>query len=190
MGRFQLLLTVYGRPAYPGPIRSGGSSQESNFFSSDHVSNHRQKEMVDLFTRGAVATEMRRYTEMYRAARWWVTLMAVVISQVPMWLPDSFYYSVWPSLGLFGVLIAAFVVILCPTGLETWWLIHVLRQPVHDDMRATVQRLSPLVDERSGYSLWLQVEPDGCLGGTAAYVHFEPKSSGGGGGVEATAALC
>jgi hypothetical protein len=172
-------VAVYGRPACPGSIGLGvGSSDEkSSFFSHPESWDRRQKDRVDLFTRGAVATEMRRYSEMYRHARLVVLLVALPVSQVPMWLPDSFYESWFSVLALFGVLIAFLVILLCPTGLETWWLVHVLRQPVLDQMRATIQRLSPLVEERSGYSLWLQVEPDGCLGGTVAYVHFEPKSS-------------
>jgi hypothetical protein len=185
-------VAVYGRPACPGSIGffGGGSSPEkSSFFSHPESWDHRQKDRVDLFTRGAVATEMRPYADRYRQARVGVTLVALLVSQVPMWLPDSFYESWWSVLANLAVLIAVLVIVLCPTGLETWWLVHVLRQPVLDQMRATVQRLSPLVEERSGYSLWLQVEPDGCLGGMAAYVHFEPKSSPSSGEVRGPA-LC
>jgi hypothetical protein len=184
-------VAVYGRPACPRSLgfALGSSDEKSSFFSHPESWDHRQKDRVDLFTRGAVATEMRPYADRYRQARVGVTLVALLVSQVPMWLPDSFYQSWWSVLANLAVLMAFLVIFLCPTGLETWWLVHVLRQPVLDQMRATVQRLSPLVEERSGYSLWLQVEPDGGLGGTVAYVHFEPKSSPSSGEVRGPA-LC
>jgi hypothetical protein len=182
-------VAVYGFLACPelGSVKSQGA----NFFSSLRVVG--ATDHVDLFTRGAVATEMRPYAEMYRQARFWTTLAALVACIIPMWMPDWFYKSWFSIIGLFGVLIAAELVLFCPTGLETWWLLHVRRQLVFDQMRATIQRLSPLVEERAGYSLRLQVEPDGCLGGTAAYVHFEPTSSSpsaGGGDAGGGPVLC
>jgi hypothetical protein len=102
-----------------------------------------------------------------------------LLVQAPVFLTDK-----WQYFGAFLytnmlVLLYVFFSLFISTKFETWWLHKVLRQPVLDRMREAIRRLSPLVEERSGYRLRFEAEPDGCcLGGTSGYVCFELANRG------------
>ena len=107
-----------------------------------------------------------------------------MLNQVRMSITDGDSSPPWFATLTLNVCVLLLVVALYyPSGLVTWCLVHVLgRKSMFDEMQAAVQGLSPLVEERSGCRLRLEWERDGRLGGTAAYVYFEPRSGVGGDG--------
>jgi hypothetical protein len=162
-------VAVYGAQAYPGQV---GFGREPNFVMARSFQQFSDR--IDEYSWGAVATEMRNYTDRYRQARTWPFAVALTVWSLPALMSDAFssWYVVAPYLVLVAFL---YVVLFYPTKLETWWLKRVGGIPELDELRATIQRLSPLVEERSGYALRLDMEPEGYLGGTCAFVCFVPR---------------
>jgi hypothetical protein len=136
---------------------------------------------VDAFTWGAVATELHPHTHWYHRAR-------LEISLVALCLAASFALGSQARLGSPAVLVLCFWAAAAAagskTGLPAWWFwprVHG-RRALFEDMRATVRRLSPMVEERSGHRLRLETEREGCLGGEGACVRFERLDGPMGGG--------
>jgi hypothetical protein len=161
VGEFRV--AVYGAQAHPGQV---GFGREPNFVMAR--SFLQVCDRIDEHSWGAVATEMRTYTERYHQVRSWRVNATNALWFVPAWMPDAF--SPWYMV-LFGFL---YVFLFYPTSLEVPRLTRVGEIPQPDEIQAAIQRLSPLVEERSGYGLRLDTEPEGWLGGTGAYVCFVP----------------
>jgi hypothetical protein len=128
------------------------------------------QEHIDSITWAAMVSELRGCTETYQRIRLGNACAAIVGIYASAGLAASLDPPLWLLLAAWGVpMVFVYLVILTPTFLET-----LMMKPVLDKARVKVQDLSTQVEERTGYSLWLKVEPDGWLGGTAAYVYFEP----------------
>jgi hypothetical protein len=161
-------VAVYGAQAYTG---QEGLGREHNFVM---VRSFLQLcGRVDECSWGAVSTEMRPYTDRYNQTRNWYWLAGMVTYTLLTLTPDAFdSRNVFaPYIVLVGFL---FVFLLYPNAWEARWLARVGVTPKSDEIRATLERLSPVVEDRSGYRLRLDIEPEGCLGGTCAYVSFVP----------------
>jgi hypothetical protein len=161
------------RVAVYGAFLRRGLGRELNFLTTGSFG--RVQGRLDALTWGAVATEMRPYTEKYRHAWSRLVWLGLALSQLPVWMPGAF--SSWYVTGPYVALVAGwFVTLLNGVGLETWFLtrVHGPKTLFHD-MQASVRRLSPLVEERAGYRIRFEMEPVGFLGGSVAYVCFERR---------------
>jgi hypothetical protein len=169
----------------PGPLGSNerafrvavygpnvGSENVINFLSYQSIIL--VKPRIDMATWGAVATEMRPLTEKYRNARIWTVENPLLMTfAVFLLLPDAWLEKPWATILGFSLLLVALNQRCFPAPVETWWFEYVLRRSVLDQIRAKVEQLSPLVEERSGYAMRFETRPEGCLGGVGGYVHFE-----------------
>jgi hypothetical protein len=175
-------VAVYGAQAYPGHT---GYGREPNFLSLRSLIQCR--EWLDEYTWGAVASEMRPFVDGYYQAQSGTCFTVLMLLQIPIamsWV-DTWYVAV-PHM---VTLVCFFVLSYYPTAVEDWWMTRVLGLPGLDEVQATVERLAPLVEERSGCRLLFRAEPEGCLGGTAAYVCFVPRGNNDSGGAEPPALL-
>jgi hypothetical protein len=152
-------VAVYGRNVFAGPY---GPAHEISFVSSQSFVF--AKGRVDMATWGAIATEIRPLTDRYRSAKVWATNATWVFFYVMLLIFPALYCT-W--------LLVVLVQLSCPAPVDSWWFEYVLRRSVLDQMRATVARLSPIVEERSGYTLHFETRPEGWFGGVGGYVLFK-----------------
>jgi hypothetical protein len=130
---------------------------------------------VDPLTWGAVAMQIGPFPDAARPVRIAIVTVAFELHQVRVSLTDA--STPWYVTRTLHLLVVSLVAALhYPCGFITWCLLHVWgHKAIFDEMRAAIERLSPLVEERSGYRLRFEREKDGCWGGTAAFVYFEPR---------------
>jgi hypothetical protein len=135
---------------------------------------------VDPFTWGAVAMQIGPFADAARPVRIAIVAVAFALHQVRVSLTDA--STPWcVTLALHLSVVSLVAALYYPCGLITWCLVHVWgHKTMFDELRAAIERLSPLVEDRSGYRLRFEREKDGCWGGTAAYVYFEPQEEAGG----------
>jgi hypothetical protein len=165
-------VAVYGPNAQGGRLCSG---DEINFISDQ--SFDQVKNRIDMGTWGAVATEMRPLTEKYWTARMWTINVLLLPICFYWYVPAAWTAQTWSLSLLFAWEIVAAVQLLCPAPVETWWFDFVLRCSVLDQMRDKVAHLSPLVEERSGYTLRFDTERYGCCDDIDGYVYFDLTDS-------------